>query len=85
MPPARCGRTLAPRRNSRRKSVTAIGSVALLLITLLAMLSCAGVSNGGGGGGNPTPPGTYAITITGSSSGAPQDSGQRTQVSLVVN
>ncbi len=32
-----------------------------------------------------TPPGTYTITVTGTSSGAPSDSGQSTQVTLVVH
>jgi len=75
-------------RDSKKKSPAASGtnavSIALLLWALLSMLSCAGVSSGGGGG-QPTPPGSYTITVTGSSSGAPPDSVQRTQVSLVVN
>ena len=32
-----------------------------------------------------TPPGTYTITVTGTSSGAPSDPGQSTQVTLVVH
>jgi hypothetical protein len=54
-------------------------------LTMLAFVSCAGVSNGGGGGGQPPPPVSYHITVTGTSSGTPPDAGQSTTVTLVVN
>jgi hypothetical protein len=63
----------------------------LIVLCLIVLPSCAGVSSGGGGGGGGgggqggTPSGTYAITVTGSSSGVPADAGQSTQVTLVVN
>jgi hypothetical protein len=72
-------------RNRRNRNMLAMGFITLLLLTVV---SCAGVSSGGGGGGGGhqgTPPGTYKITVTGSSSGAPPDAGQSTQVTLVVN
>jgi len=73
------------RRGSRRR-LAAVAALALALIFLLPILSCAGVSNGGtGSGGTPTPPGTYVITVTGSSTGAQPDSGQHATVTLVVN
>ena len=58
-----------------------------LCCLVLALLSCAGVSNGGGGGGSSggTPAGTYQISITGTSSGTAADAGQSTVVTLVVN
>ena len=59
-----------------------IGTLALLML----LPSCSGVSSGGGGHGQPgTPSGTYTITVTGTSPGAPADPGQSTQVSLIVN
>ena len=77
------GWNVAGRSSTKRRTALA-GSIALLL--LLALLSCGGVSNGGGGGSQPgTPPGSYHITVTGTSTGAPADAGQSTQVTLVVN
>jgi hypothetical protein len=75
-----CG--LVGRRKRKRLAVSA--SAILLLVLLPA---CSGVSNGGGGGGGgqTTPPGSYTITVTGTSPGAPPDGGQSTQVMLVVN
>jgi hypothetical protein len=56
------------------------------MLLLMALPSCSGVSSGTTGGGHPgTPPGTYKITVTGTSSAAPPDAGQSTQVTLVVN
>jgi len=57
----------------------------IFCLTIMAFVSCAGVSNGGGGGGQPPPPTTYHITVTGTSSGTPPDAGQSTTVALVVN
>jgi hypothetical protein len=60
----------------------------LTFLLLMALVACSGVSSngGGGGGGHPgTPPGTYKITLTGTSPGTPADAGQSTQVTLVVN
>jgi hypothetical protein len=54
-------------------------------LTMLAFVSCAGVSNGGGGGGQPPPPVSYHITVTGTSSGTAPDAGQSATVTLVVN
>jgi hypothetical protein len=72
-------------RNRRQRPLAESVQPAILLLCLLGLLSCAGVSNVGGGGGNPTPPGTYMITVTGTSSAAPTDSGQSKTVTLVVN
>jgi hypothetical protein len=70
-------------RNSGKRTLSLAGALAMLL--LLALLAaCAGASSGGGGHQG-TPPGTYKFTVTGTSSGAPADAGQSTQVSLVVN
>ncbi len=64
---------------SRRRRF--FGSVVSLFLLLL-LPSCGGVSSGGGGGGGGgTPPGSYAITVTGTSSGVTHS----TQVALVVN
>lgn len=72
----------------RAKTNKHIG-IPLAWMLLLVLSACSGVSSGpggGGGGGHPgTPPGTYKITVTGSSSGALPDAGQSTQVTLVVN
>ena len=58
----------------------------LVLMVLVLMPACSGVSSGGGGGGHQgTPPGTYNIKVTGTSSGTPPDAGQNTQVTLVVH
>jgi hypothetical protein len=71
----------------RKQRLTVLGTIALLLFLMLALPSCGGVSSGGSGRtGQPgTPPGTYTITVTGTSSGAPPDAGQSTPVTLVVN
>jgi hypothetical protein len=70
-------------RNSGKRTLSLAGALAMLLLLLL-LASCAGASSGGGGHQG-TPPGTYKFTVTGTSSGAPADAGQSTQVSLVVN
>lgn len=56
----------------------------LLVLGMIFLLSCAGVSNSGGGGGQTTPV-TYQVTITGNSPGTPADSGQSAIVTLVVD
>jgi len=74
--------SVAVARSGRGRRFRFLGSIALLFL-LLTLLSCGGVSAGGGGGGGHqgTPPGTYGITITGTSSALTQS----TQVTLVVN
>ncbi len=61
------------------------GAVAMLVLLMLSLLSCGGVS----AGGTPPPIGkqpiTYQITVTGTSPGTPADVGQSTQVILIVN
>jgi hypothetical protein len=60
----------------------------LLLMAALGILTClpacSGVSSGGGGGKQGTPPGTYTVTVTGSSSGATAVT-HSIPVTLVVN
>ncbi len=69
-----------------RKRQPRFGSTVAMFLLMASLISCAGASSGGGGGGSQgTPPGSYTITVTGTSSGAPADSGQSTQVTLVVN
>ena len=71
---------------NRKTALSGLIAPLLLLMMLLSMLSCGGVSNGGGGRSQPgTPPGSYHVTVTGTSTGAPADAGQSTQVTLVVN
>jgi len=76
------GGRAAVRGSNRRKAVSFL---AIVMLLMLALPGCGGVSTNGGGGHQGTPPGTYQVTVTGTSSGAPADAGQRTQVSLVVN
>jgi len=56
------------------KSLTAIGSLrwpAMAGVIVLATVGMASCGGGGGSSGNPgTPPGSYQITVTGTSSGA---------------
>jgi len=75
-------------RRSTNRKLAPLGGSMILFLLMLAFTACGGVSSGGGGGGGGkqgTPPGTYKITVTGASSGTPADSGQSTQVTLVVN
>lgn len=65
---------------SRRRKLSTAGVIAILFFLAL-LASCAGTSSGGGGGHQGTPPGTYTITVTGTSSVATHT----TQVTLVVN
>jgi uncharacterized membrane protein len=58
--------------------------LAIVFSWMLFLPSCSGISQGGGGSTGGTPV-TYTITVTGTSSGAPADAGQSTQVTLVVN
>jgi hypothetical protein len=69
-------------RGSRKRTLPLAGLIAMLLLMAI-ILSCGGVSSGGGGGGGHqgTPPGTYTITVTGTSSAATHT----IQVTLVVN
>jgi len=71
-------------RSARR--LHGLGSITLLVLLTLTLLSCGGVSTGGG----TTPPTgnqpvIYNITVTGTSPGTPAEAGQSTQVLLVVN
>ncbi len=71
----------SPRRKGTRTAIT-LG----LLLLLIVLPSCGGISAGGGGtgvsSGNPV---TYQVTVTGTSPGTPPDAGQSTMVTLVVN
>ena len=76
--------------STKNRRVAGLAMFSLLVVFLLILTSCGGASSGGsgggGGGGHPgTPPGSYKITVTGSSAGTPTDAGQSTQVTLVVN
>ena len=72
---------IARGRRFGKRAPPIAGSIAALLLLAFAV-SCAGVSSGGGGGGHPgTPPGTYTITVTGTSSAATHG----IPVTLVVN
>jgi hypothetical protein len=67
---------------SAKRTNFALGFMMLFLLTLL---SCGGVSNGGSSSGTGGTPTTYQITITGESAGTPADSGQSTLITLVVD
>jgi hypothetical protein len=72
------------RRGPKRHKRGVLSAIATCL--LLVLPSCGGISTGSVGGGHQgTPPGSYTITVTGASSGAPPDAGQHTQVILVVH
>jgi hypothetical protein len=75
--------------SAERRRLRLLTWFVIVCLLLLALPSCGGVSSGGGGGGgggqSGTPPGTYQITVTGTSPGASADAGQSTQVTLVVN
>ena len=61
------------------------GLLPFVVLGLLAALpACSGVSSGGAGGHQGTPPGTYAVTVTASSSGATAVT-HSIPVTLVVN
>jgi len=76
------GRSVESRALTSRK-LRRLGSIVMLSVLFLALLSCGGASSGGGGGsGQGTPPGTYSITVTGTSPGAESAT---TQVTLIVN
>jgi hypothetical protein len=68
-----------------KRRVQVLG-VTMLLLLILSLLSCGGVSNGGT---TPPPAGkqpvTYQITVTGTSSGTAADAGQSARVTLVVD
>jgi len=68
-----------------RQRFAALASLPTLLLLMLTFLSCSGTSIGGRRGQPGTPPGTYKITVTGTSPGAPADAGQTKQVMLVVH
>ena len=69
-------------RCNRRNAAFEIGMISILLLLLLGLPSCGGFSNGGAGGsGNGTPPGSYTITVTGTSGSL----SHQTTVILVVN
>jgi hypothetical protein len=67
-------------RRSGRRMPPAAGAAAVALLLML-LPSCGGVSSGGGGGHPGTPPGTYTITVTGTSGSLSHS----ITVNLVVN
>ena len=72
-------------RRSGRNSLRRIGGLSILLL-LLGIVACSGLSNGGGGGGGgnlSTPAGSYTITVTGNSQNPTYS--HNTSVLLVVN
>ena len=70
-------------RSAKRKLALVIMVAALMLI-MLSLVSCAGVSNSGGTTLPPNPV-TYRVTVTGTSPGTPPDAGQSVVVTLVVD
>lgn len=76
--------SLPESRNSKRRPRVLLGFVVML--GMIVLVSCAGVSSGAGdGGGQPPSPVTYHVTVTGTSPGTPANAGQSTSVTLVVN
>jgi hypothetical protein len=73
------------RKRPSKRGLKLTMSGALLVLGMIFLLSCAGVSNSGGGGGQTETPVTYQVTITGNSPGTPTDSGQSAIVTLVVD
>lgn len=76
-------------RSSRRSRFAASSSLSALFLLALLLTSCGGGTNGGGGGGGSsggqqqgTQPGTYTITVTGTSGTLTH---QSSPISLVVN
>ena len=60
-------------------------SISGLLLLILTLCACGGVSSGANGGGGPGNPTTYQVTVTGTSPGTAADAGQSTVVTLVVD
>jgi hypothetical protein len=73
--------SIRPRTRRKRSALVSFP----ILLLLLSLISCSGASVGGHRGQPGTPPGTYKILVTGTSSSTPADSGQSTQVTLVVH
>lgn len=80
-----CRASRPHRRPNTRKKLAALASLPTLLLLMLTLLSCGGVSTGQHHVQPGTPPGTYPITVTGTSAGTSADAGQATQVTLVVH
>jgi len=75
-----CASRPRTRRKAKRRFI-ALASLPTLLL-MLTLLSCSGTSIGGRKGQPGTPPGTYTVTVTGTS---PDASAKSTQVTLVVH
>jgi hypothetical protein len=74
-------------RRRRKRMMDALRCF-IMLSALVLLPACSGVSSGGGGGGggqSSTPPGTYTVTVTGTSPGVSDNTGHSVQVTLVVN
>jgi hypothetical protein len=71
---------------ARRKKLFGLILLGLMLSGLLLMPACGGGSSGGGGGGGSggTTAGSYAITVTGTATGAAQN-GASPALTLTVN
>ena len=67
----------------RKLRLRIMGAVVVLLV--IPLMSCSGVSNGGGGGTGTGNPITYQVTVTGTSPGTAPDAGQSVVVTLVVD
>jgi len=67
-----------------QRKLHGLGSIAILVLATLSLLSCGGVSTGGGGSTGNLPV-TYHITVTGTSPGTAADAGQSVQVILIVD
>jgi hypothetical protein len=73
--------TVSPRKTLCRMAAF----MALIVVLLVPLFSCSGISEGSvGGGGGTGNPVSYNVTITGSSPGIPADAGQATVVTLIV-
>jgi hypothetical protein len=71
-------------QNTKHKA-QGLGSILVLVLVTLSLLSCGGVTTGGGNTSSGNPPVTYTITVTGTSPGVTPDAGQSVQVILVVD